>query len=34
VVYANHFDLDLALMAGELRRLITELVDAIGGELQ
>ncbi len=34
MVYANHFDLNLALMAEELRRLITELVDAVGGELQ
>jgi len=29
---ADRFDLDFALMAGELSRLVAELVDALGGE--
>jgi recombination associated protein RdgC len=30
----DHFDADMALVTGELRQLIPELIAALGGELQ
>ena len=30
----DHFDADMALVTGELRQLIPELIVALGGELQ